>query len=72
MAQLHTRGELPLHAEFVNESLIGSTFVGRLVEATAVGDVPAVVPTITGRAWVTGTAQYMLDPDDPFPAGFLL
>jgi proline racemase len=34
--------------------------------------VPAVVPTITGRAWVTGTAQYMLDPRDPFPEGFEL
>jgi len=33
---------------------------------------PAVVPTITGRAWITGTSQFMLDPEDPFPAGFLL
>jgi proline racemase len=37
-----------------------------------VGDVPAVIPTITGRAWITGTAQYFLAPDDPFPRGFLL
>jgi proline racemase len=37
-----------------------------------VGGLRAVVPSITGRAWVTGTAQYMLDPSDPFPAGFLL
>jgi proline racemase len=42
------------------------------VGETTVGDLPAVIPTITGRAWVTGTAQYMLDPTDPFPAGFLL
>jgi proline racemase len=72
MAQLHARGELPLGVDFVNESFIGSTFTGRLVEQTTVGGLPAVVPTITGRAWVTGTAQYMLDPTDPFPAGFLL
>lgn len=72
MAQLHARGELPLHAEFVNESFIGTRFVGALVEETSVGGVPAVVPTITGRAWVTGTAQYMLDPADPFPEGFEL
>lgn len=72
MAQLHARGELLLGADFVNESFIGSTFVGRLVEETTVGDYPAVVPTITGRAWVTGIAQYLLDPSDPFPAGFLL
>ncbi|MBD0739274.1 proline racemase family protein [Streptomyces sp. CBMA29] len=72
MAQLHARGELPLDTDFVNESFIGTRFVGRLVEETEVGGVPAVVPTVTGRAWITGTAQYMLDPDDPFPAGFLL
>ncbi len=72
MAQLHARGELPLGADFVNESFIGTRFTGRLVEETEVAGVPAVVPTITGRAWVTGTAQYFLDPTDPFPEGFLL
>ena len=72
MAQLHARGELDLNTDFVNESFIGSTFIGRLVETTTVGDLQAVVPTVTGRAWITGTAQYMLDPDDPFPHGFLV
>ena len=72
MAQLHARGELALDTDFVNESFIGTTFTGRLVERTEVGGIEAVVPTITGRAWVTGTAQYMLDPTDPFPAGFEL
>jgi proline racemase len=72
MAQLHARGELALHTDFVNESFIGSTFTGRLVEETTVGGLPAVVPTITGRAWITGMGQYLLDPTDPFPAGFLL
>lgn len=72
MAQLHARGELALGEELVNESFIGSRFVGRLLETTTVGDLPAVIPSITGRAWVTGTAQYLLDPTDPFPAGFTL
>jgi proline racemase len=73
MAQLHARGELPLHTDFVNESFIGTTFTGRLVEETVLGDGrTAVVPTITGRAWITGTAQYLIDPEDPFQAGFLL
>ncbi|TDB94441.1 proline racemase [Micromonospora fluostatini] len=72
MAQLHARGELALHADFVNESIIGSRFVGRLLDRTTVGDRPAVVPAVTGRAWITGTAQYLLDPTDPFPTGFLL
>jgi proline racemase len=72
MAQLHARGLLDLDSDFVNESFIGSRFVGRLVGTTTVGEIPAVLPTVTGRAWVTGTAQYMLDPADPYPAGFLL
>ncbi|MFC7343565.1 proline racemase family protein [Saccharopolyspora griseoalba] len=72
MAQLHARGELALDTDFVNESFIGTTFVGRLVERTEVAGRVAVVPTITGRAWITGTAQYVLDPSDPFPAGFEL
>jgi proline racemase len=72
MAQLHARGELPLEADFVNESFIGTSFTGRLVRETTVGGLPAVVPTITGRAWITGTAQFFLNPSDPFPEGFLL
>ncbi len=72
MAQLHARGLLPLDTDFVNESFIGTEFTGRLVAETTVGGRPAVVPTVTGRAWITGTAQYFLDPTDPFPAGFLL
>ncbi|KUL55524.1 proline racemase [Streptomyces sp. NRRL F-4489] len=72
MAQLHARGALPLHRDFVNESFIGTRFTGRLVQETEIGGVPAVVPRITGRAWITGTAQYFLDPHDPFPQGFLL
>lgn len=72
MAQLHARGELALDTDFVNESFIGTRFIGRLIGETTVGDRPAVLPTITGRAWVTGTAQYFLDPRDPFPEGFIL
>ena len=72
MAALHARGDLALSEDFVNESFIGTRFIGRLVGETTVGGRPAVLPTITGRAWVTGTAQYLLDPEDPFPQGFLL
>ena len=72
MAQLHARGELAIGEDFVNESFIGSRFVGRLNGETTVGDRPGVLPQVTGRAWITGTAQYMLDPTDPFPRGFLL
>jgi proline racemase len=72
MAALHARGELPLGREFVNESVIGGRFAGRLVQETTVGDVPAVIPEVTGRAWITAMGQYLLDPSDPFPAGFML
>jgi proline racemase len=87
MAQLHARGQLAIGEEFVNESFIGTRFTGRLVGETTIGGkgsdgeghgtsgvpgLPGVLPTVTGRAWITGTAQYMLDPTDPFPAGFVL
>jgi proline racemase len=72
MAQLHARGELGVGEPFVNESVIGTRFTGRLVAETDVAGVPAVVPEITGRAWITGMSQYLLDADDPFPAGFAL
>jgi proline racemase len=72
LAQLHARGELGVGEEFVNRSVIGTRFAGRIVEETEVAGVPAVVPEISGRAWITGMGQYMLDPEDPFPAGFAL
>ena len=70
MAQLHARGLLGLGQDFVNESFIGSRFIGRILEETTVGDRPGIRPQVTGRAWITGTAQYMLDPTDPYPTGF--
>ncbi len=70
MAELWARGELAIGDDFVNESFIGSRFTGRLVGETTVGGHAAVLPTITGRAWVTGIGQYLLDPTDPYPAGF--
>jgi proline racemase len=70
MAELWARGELALDQDFVNESFIGSSFTGRLVREATVAGIAAVVPTITGRAWVTGIGQYLLDPADPFPTGF--
>jgi proline racemase len=70
MAQLWTRGTLPIGTPFVHESIIGTRFTGRLLEDVTVAGRPAVVPEISGRAWITGIAQYLLDPDDPFPEGF--
>jgi proline racemase len=70
MAVLHAKGKLPLHRDFVHEGILGTTFTGRLVEETQVGPYRAVVPTLSGQAWITGFAQYVLDPEDPFPEGF--
>jgi proline racemase len=70
MAELGARGELALDTDFVNESFIGSRFTGRLIAETTVDGIPAVIPTLTGRAWVTGIGQYLLDPSDPFSTGF--
>jgi proline racemase len=72
LAALHARGELKVGERFVNRSVIGTRFGGRIVAETEVGGLPAVVPEITGRAWITGMGQYVLDPDDPFPEGFAL
>ncbi len=72
MAYRHARGLLSLDQEFVSESIIGSLFYGRLVAETRVGPYRAVVPTIRGSAYVTGIQQFVLDPRDPWPAGFYL
>jgi len=72
MAQLAARGELAIGEDFVHGSLIGTEFTGRLTGTTTVGDLAAVVPTVRGRAWITALGNYLLDPDDPFPAGFLI
>jgi trans-L-3-hydroxyproline dehydratase len=53
-------------------SAIGSTFEGRIVEETRIGDRAAIVPAIRGSAWITGIWQVLVDPTDPFPEGYLL
>lgn len=70
MATLHARGRLALRQDFVHEGILGTTFTGRLIEETRVGPYAAVVPELSGQAWITGFAQYVLDPEDPFPNGF--
>ena len=71
LALLHHRGELGVGEPYVHASLIDSRFTGTIVAETEVAGRPAIVPTIRGRAWVSGTATWMVDPTDPFPAGFL-
>jgi len=70
MAALWARGQLPMERDFVHEGILGTTFTGRLLRETTVGEYRAVIPSIRGTAWITGTAQYVVDADDPFPDGF--
>ncbi|MEH6834134.1 MULTISPECIES: trans-3-hydroxy-L-proline dehydratase [Falsihalocynthiibacter] len=72
MAVLHARGEMGLDDTLTAVSVIGSTFTGRIVSETTVGSRPAVVPEISGQAWITGIHQHMLDPTDPWPEGYRL
>jgi len=70
MAVLHARGELGLNQDFVHEGILGTTFTGRLVRSATVGRYAAVVPQITGSAYIYALSNYVVDPDDPFPEGF--
>jgi proline racemase len=72
MATLHARGRLAIGEDFRHEGILGTVFTGRLLEETRIGDRAAVVPQITGQAWITGFADYVLDPTDPFPEGFTI
>lgn len=72
MATLYAKGKLGLNEEFIHESIIGSLFYAKLIKETKVGEYEAVVPVIRGSAHITGISQFMVDPDDPFPAGFQL
>jgi proline racemase len=70
MAVMFAKGELALGQDFVHEGILGTTFTGRLISESQVGGMPAVIPTLTGQAWITGFSNYVLDPQDPFPQGF--
>ena len=72
MAVLHARGRLAVGEEFHTEGLLGGVFRCSIVRETRVGDTPAIVPQIGGRAWITGYARYVLQDDDPFPEGFMM
>ncbi len=70
MATLHARGQLDLGKDFVHQGPLDTTFTGRLVAETSVGPHPAVIAEITGQGWITGLANYVVDPTDPFPDGY--
>ena len=72
MAVLRARGQLEIGETFVGRSIIDSEFRCHITQDTTIAGRPAIRPVISGRAWVTGTSQLLLDPDDPWPAGYRL
>lgn len=72
MAVLVARGEMAVGDQLLTRSIIDSEFIGRVAALTNISGTQAIVPEITGRAWVTGTHQHFLDPDDPWPRGYRL
>jgi proline racemase len=72
MAALHAGGEMQVGEAMTHASVLGTTFDGRIVSETTVGDRPAIIPAIRGSAWITGITQVIVDPTDPFPEGYLL
>lgn len=72
LAVLAARGRADVGDRLVMRSIIGSEFVGTISSATTVGDRAAIVPTVAGTAWITGTHEHTLDPGDPWPTGYRL
>jgi len=72
MALLHKRGELTVGEPFINAGILGTTFEGQILSETRVADYTAIIPQFKGRAYITGINRFFVDPDDPFPEGFLL
>ena len=70
MAVLHAKGLLKIGEKFRHEGIVGNVFTGELVEEVDMGGLKAVVPTISGQAWIYGINTYVLDHTDPFPNGF--
>ena len=70
MAVLHAKGRLKTGERYLGRSIIESRFWGRIEAETTVGGLPAIIPSISGRAWITGQTTLMLDPDDPWPEGY--
>ena len=72
MAVMHARGELAVGETFIHTSIIDSRFDCRIESTTTVGGVPAIVPSIAGQAWITDLTTLVVDPTDPYPAGYRL
>jgi len=72
VAQLYLRGELGKGELLINESVIGSVFTAKVIKETMVGDIPAVIPEVSGHAYICGFSNWIIDDRDPLRNGFLV
>ena len=72
LAVMHAKGQAKLGDTLLARSIIDSEFLGRIEEEVSVGNISAIRPSISGRAWITGRTQLKLDPQDPWPEGYRL
>ncbi len=72
MASLHQRGKLAVGETFIHDSILDTRFYGKILSPTKVKDIPAVIPEITGAAYITGINELILDDRDPLNKGFRL
>ena len=72
MAVLHAKGILQAGDRYIGRSIIESRFEGRIAEEVDLPGKAAIIPEITGRAWITDQRTLLLDPDDPWPQGYKL
>jgi len=67
----HAKGEIA-DETIVIESILGTSFSGRVAETTQIGDLPAIIPDVSGTAFITGKNEFLIDPDDPLAHGFII
>ncbi len=70
LAVLHAKGDMSIGGCYRAKSIIGSEFLCRIEEASEIGGTPAIIPSVSGRAWITGRHEHTLDPNDPWPEGY--
>lgn len=72
LADLYAKGKIGKKQDFINESIIGSVFKGKIIDVAKVGEYEAIIPEITGSAWITGFNHHVIDSNDPLGNGFAI
>lgn len=72
LAVMHAKGQIGVGEKLIHRSILGTEFIGTVLEETTIAGTRAIRPSITGSAWITAFHEYVLDPTDPFPTGYRL